>query len=98
MYLMFSVRGVSAVCVIQQCCWPGTVAEAVHRVKGEACPQQGVGAVAAALRRCDDKHAPVPAGGVPAPARAAPSPAPQARPQICSCITCRMGNLPLRHW
>lgn len=32
-YLMCSVRGASAVCAIQHCCWAGTVAEAVHRAQ-----------------------------------------------------------------
>lgn len=75
------------------------VAEAVQRTELEVGPfdAQGVGVTVIPRLHKWDKHSPVPAGGIQARAQAALSPSPQLHPEICSCITCRMGNLPFSH-
>lgn len=62
-------------------------AEAVKRAEFEVglFHTQIVGATAALHEW--DKHAPAPAGGVPALAQAALSPSPQSCPEVCTCIT-----------
>ena len=77
------------------CHYPSTIAEAVQRadLKVGLFYTQNVGMMAEL--HAWNKHAPVPAGGVPALPQAALSPSPESRPKICTCIAYRMGNLPL---